>query len=661
MTVPNWLLGGVVALLAVVLCARQRHRLAALDDRMLTAVSPRLRDRVDGPPLHERCARFTPTWRAVRQTYVVERRLVGLLRPYRRAVVSGLAVTLAITLTGLAKPWPTKILVDDALGQGSFLGLSGRGALVLTVGLTVGLFLISGALGLLQTQLLFGLAQQLIADLRQRVFSHLTGLSLRFHDEKGSGDSVYRVANDTYAVQSVLLDGLVPLTSAFLALSGSLVVMVLFDPVLALLALVSVPAAAVATRRFTARIRLAAQDVQERESDVYTHAQTALGNIRTVQAFAREGYEARRFGERTGASRRAMMRLVTTQTLFGLAVDLVLALGLAVTTYAAASRALNGELTTGEVLVFLAYAGGLYGPVSGVAAVLGELSAAAAAAQRVFEVLDEEVVDGGQHRPTEIRARGALHFDGVDFSYGPGAAILHDISFSASPGDTIALVGPTGAGKSTLASLVLRLYDPDRGTVRMDGTDLRELPLDWLREQIALVPQEPLLLPSTVRENIRYGRLDATDEEVERAAELANLVEVLADPRGLDLQVGERGVTLSGGQRQRVAIARAFLRDAPVLVLDEPTSALDAATEVLVMDALERLTEGRVCLVIAHRLATVHRATQVLVLQGGRIVQRGTHTQLSRRDGPYRALHQARFGRQRGPVPKVVDLTVLAR
>lgn len=657
-----WILSLVAATLAGAAVTLQRHRLAALDDRVLAAVAPRLRDLVDvrlSTLLREKREQLHPRWQAAKQTYVVERRLVGLLRPYRGPVLAGISVTLMITLVGLAKPWPTKILVDDALGEGSFLGLSGRGALVLAVSLTVLLFLLSGGLGLLQTQLLYGLSQQLIADLRQRVFSHLTRLSLRFHDEKGSGDSVYRVSNDTYAIQSVLLDGLVPLASALLSVSGALIVMFLFDPVLALLALISVPAAAVATRRFTARIRVASKDVQERESDVYTHASIALGNIRTVQAFARESYEAERFGERTSASRRSMMRLVTTQTLFGLAVDLILALGVAVTTYAAASRALSGELTTGEVLVFLAYAGGLYGPVSGIAALLGELSAAAAAAQRVFEVLDQEALGSEPSKPTPNQVRGRIDFEDVDFSYGPDAKILHGVSFSAEPGDTVALVGPTGAGKSTMASLVLRLYDPDRGSVRLDGTDLRELPVDWLREQIALVPQEPLLLPATVRENIRYGRLDATDAEVREAAELANLIEILDDPRGLDLVVGERGVTLSGGQRQRVAIARAFLRDAPVLVLDEPTSALDAGTEVLVMDALERLAVGRVCLVIAHRLATVHRATQVLVLESGRVVQRGTHRQLSRQEGPYRALHEARFGRQRGPVPQAVDLSLV--
>jgi ATP-binding cassette subfamily B protein len=613
------------------------RRLAALDDRVLTRASPRVR------------ALLVPTWRTARLTYVVERRLLGLLRPYRMSVGGGLLVTLAITAVGLAKPWPTKILVDDALGRQSFLGLHGHGALALAVGLTAALFLLSGALGLLQTMLLFGLAQQLIADLREKVFGHLTQVSLRFHDARGSGDNVYRVSNDTYAIQTVLLDGLVPLASAVLSLTATLVIMVLFDPVLTLLALVTVPGAALATRRFSARIRTASMEVQRRESDVYAHAQTTLSNIRTVQAFAREGYETSRMRTRAGESRLAMMRLVTTQTLFGLAVDLVLAAGVALVTYVAATRALDGQLSTGDVLVFLAYSGSLYGPVSGVASVLGELATAAAAAQRVFEVLDEPTVTSPARVDAPTSVQGSLEFDDVHFAYKPGHEVLRGISLRAGPGDTVALVGPTGAGKSTLVSLVMRLYDPDRGAVRLDGTDLRELPLDWLRGQVALVPQEPPLLTGSVRENIRYGRLDATDEEVEQAARDANLVELLADPRGLDLEVGERGLMLSGGQRQRVAIARAFLRDSPLLVLDEPTSALDARSEVLVMEALERLSQGRVCLVIAHRLATVHRATEVLVLDEGRVVQRGTHRQLARRRGLYRGLHEARFGSEPQP------------
>jgi ABC-type multidrug transport system fused ATPase/permease subunit len=591
---------------------------------------------------------FVAQRRAAATVFHVERRLLTFARPYRKTVVLGVSTTLLITLVGLAKPWPTTILIDDALGHHSFLGLHRQGALLLSVFGTMALFLISGGLGLLQTALLFGLSQRLIADLRERTFAHLTRVSLRYHDTHGTGDSIFRVTNDTYAVQTVLLDGLVPLAAAFLSLAGALIVLVAFDPFFALLSAVSAPAAFVLSKRFTARINRSAAALQQKESDVYSHAEQALGGIRTVQAHGREAHETDRFSRRTGASRQAMMRLVTDQTLFGLAIDFVLGAGLGLVTYVAAERALSGAITPGQVLVVIAYAGTLYGPMSGIASTVGELRAAAAAAERVFEVLDQpHVVDKPHARPPADRAVGALAFDHVSFDYVAEHAVLRDVSFTARPGQLVALVGPTGAGKSTIASLLLRLYDPRSGRVTLDGVDLRDVPLEWLREQISFVPQDPLLFSATLRENIRYGRLDATDDEVLAAAQAANLDELLTDPRGLDLMVGGHGSTLSGGQRQRVAIARAMLKDAPVLVLDEPTSALDAGTEVLVMDALQHLFAGRTAIVVAHRLSTVYRADQVLVVSDGEIVQQGTHAQLSRQEGLYRRLHRARFGRQK--------------
>jgi len=561
-----------------------------------------------------------------------------------------------MTLAGLAKPWPTKILIDDALGSHSFLGLHAHAALLLSVFATIALFLVAGGLGLLQTALLFGLSQRLIADLRERTFEHLTRISLRYHDERSTGDSIFRVTNDTYAVQSVLLDGLVPLASAFLSLTGAVIVLLAFDPFFALLSAVSAPFAFVLSKRFTGRINKSAATLQLRESEVYSQAEQTLGGIKTVQAHGREDHEAARFATRTGASRIAMMRLVTDQTLFGLAIDFVLAAGLGLVTYVAAERALSGAITPGEVLVVIAYAGTVYQPMSGIASTIGELRAASAAAERVFEVLDQPHVVAPRHAtPPAARAQGRLSFDKVSFEYSAGRRVLDDISFSVDPGQLVALVGPTGAGKSTIASLLLRLYDPRTGCVTLDDVDLRRLPLGWLREQIAFVPQEPALFNASLRENIRYGRLNATDEEVLSAAMAANLDELLEDPRGLDLVVGGRGNTLSGGQRQRVAIARAFLKNAPVLILDEPTSALDAATEVLVMDALEQLFADRTAIVIAHRLSTVYRASQVLVVREGRIVQQGTHAQLSRQAGLYRTLHQARFGRQRGAKPLAIS------
>lgn len=607
--------------------------------------------------LDDRFLRWSARQRAaVGEVFRVERRLLGFARPYWRTVAAGLAVTVLMTLAGLAKPWPTKILIDDALGSHSFLGLHAHAALLLSVFATIALFLVAGGLGLLQTALLFGLSQRLIADLRERTFEHLTRISLRYHDERSTGDSIFRVTNDTYAVQSVLLDGLVPLASAFLSLTGAVIVLLAFDPFFALLSAVSAPFAFVLSKRFTGRINKSAATLQLRESEVYSQAEQTLGGIKTVQAHGREDHEAARFATRTGASRIAMMRLVTDQTLFGLAIDFVLAAGLGLVTYVAAERALSGAITPGEVLVVIAYAGTVYQPMSGIASTIGELRAASAAAERVFEVLDQPHVVAPRHAtPPAARAQGRLSFDKVSFEYSAGRRVLDDISFSVDPGQLVALVGPTGAGKSTIASLLLRLYDPRTGCVTLDDVDLRRLPLGWLREQIAFVPQEPALFNASLRENIRYGRLNATDEEVLSAAMAANLDELLEDPRGLDLVVGGRGNTLSGGQRQRVAIARAFLKNAPVLILDEPTSALDAATEVLVMDALEQLFADRTAIVIAHRLSTVYRASQVLVVREGRIVQQGTHAQLSRQAGLYRTLHQARFGRQRGAKPLAIS------
>jgi ATP-binding cassette subfamily B protein len=580
-----------------------------------------------------------------RSVLAVERRLLGLLRPYRALVGAGIGVTVASTLVGLAQPWPTKILVDSALGHHRFLGLGRQGSLTFAIVATLVLFLLSGSLGLAQTAILFGLSQRLIAELREKTFEALTRLSLRYHDEKGAGDSLYRVTNDTYAVESVLLSGVVPMAAAVLALVGALAVLVALDPLLAFLAVVSVPLAALATHRFSGRINRASMTLQQRESDVYSHAEQALVAIRTVQAFGRERHETDLFRERAAASQKAMMKLVTEQTAFGLVVDFVLAAGLALVTWVAAERAISGRITVGEVLVAIAYAGSLYQPVSSLASTVGELKAAAAGAQRVFEVLDQPGITTNRHRRApRRRARGVIEIQAVHFSYGEGNQALVGVDLLAEPGRTVALVGPTGAGKSTVASLILRLYDPDAGRIRLDGVDIKKLPLDWLRAQISLVPQEPILFSDSLRENIRYGRLDARDDEVLAAAREANLDELIDGPEGLDLRLGDRGATLSGGQRQRVAIARAMLKDAPVLLLDEPTSALDAATEVEVLEALERLFSERTCIVIAHRLATVRRADQVVVLDRGEVVQTGPHASLVRRPGLYRKLHQARFG-----------------
>jgi ABC-type multidrug transport system fused ATPase/permease subunit len=605
----------------------------------------RKRDRRHGPTIHRQGGMERRGGRP-RKPQSVERRLFGLLKPYWRATAAGVLVSLAMTVVGLATPWPMKILIDDVFGPHQIFGLSKDGALALSVGLTLVVFMLSGALGLLQTQILIGLSQRLVANLRREVFSHVTRLSLRFHDERAAADSVYRLTNDTYAVQSVLLDAVVPLSSSILTLGGTMAIMIALDPQLAFLSLVSLPLAAFVTYRFTGRVREQSMALRDQEAEVYAHAEQTLGGIRTVQAFGREGYELERFSRRVGASRQAMMKLTRTQVLFGLAVDFVLAAGLALVTYVAARHALRGSLTPGEVLVFLAYAGGLYGPVSGLASLVRELQQSAVAAQRVFEVLDEQWLDRGyEHAAPTGTADGYLALREVDFSYSDGSEVLHGVDFAVRPGEMVALVGPTGAGKSTIASLLLRLYDPTSGRVELDGVDLRRLPLEWVRDQIAFVPQEPALFHASVRENIRYGRLDATDAEVDQAAREAGVLdELVQEGRDLDSPLGDGGVTLSGGQRQRVAIARAMLKDSPIVLMDEPTSALDAVTERALMDSFAHLFEGRTVVVIAHRLATVERADRIFVVRDGRIVQQGSHSSLVHRHGLYAELHAARFG-----------------
>jgi ATP-binding cassette subfamily B protein/subfamily B ATP-binding cassette protein MsbA len=485
-------------------------------------------------------------------------------------------------------------------------------------------------------------ALRMVFRLRCAVFEHLQKLSLAFHDTTKVGDSLYRIAWDTYAVQTLLNNAIVPATTATLTLVGIAVVMALRDWRITVAALAIAIPLVMLIRRLDQPMSRYSLRVHERESDVSSRVQETLTAIRAVQAFAREPLERERFERQAAASLHANLHLTLLQTGSQMVVSLLMAVGTAAVIWLAGRRALEGALTPGDVVLLAAYLVMLYTPLETLAYTAVAVQGAAAGARRVLALLDvrPDVVDAPDAMPLPGRAAGELAFERVTFAYGTGRPALREVSFEVRRGESVAIVGASGAGKSTLASLVVRFYDPQSGRITMDGHDLRALTLRSLRENVALVLQDPIVFGASIRENIAYGRPGATAEDVERAARAANAHEFIAGlPEGYDTVAGERGVTLSGGQRQRISIARAFVKDAPVLILDEPTSALDAENERAILDALGRLMHGRTTLIIAHRLSTVRHADRIVVLQDGVVVEQGTHTELLARPTVYAHLH----------------------
>jgi ATP-binding cassette, subfamily B, bacterial len=574
-------------------------------------------------------------------------RLLGLaLRGEGARVAAGLALLVGSTAAALLQPWPLKLVIDSVLGgqpPPPALAMPSKTALlgVLVTALVV-LQLLVGALAMLGTNLVIRAALRMVFRLRCAVFEHLQKLSLAFHDTTKVGDSLYRVAWDTYAVQTLLNNAIVPATTATLTLIGIAVVMALRDWRVTVAALAIAVPLVMLIRRLDRPMTRYSLRVHERESDVSSRVQETLTAIRAVQAFAREPLERERFERQAAASLHANLHLTLLQTGSQMVVSLLMAVGTAAVIWLAGRRALDGVLTPGDVVLLAAYLVMLYKPLETLAYTAVAVQGAAAGARRVLALLDvrPDVTDAVDAAPLPGRAFGGLAFEHVTFAYGSGQPALRDVSLDVRPGEVVAIVGASGAGKTTLASLVVRFYDPQAGRITLDGYDLRALTLRSLRENVALVLQDPIVFGASIRENIAYGRPDATAEDVERAARAANAHEFIVGlPEGYDTVVGERGVTLSGGQRQRVSIARAFVKDAPVLILDEPTSALDAENERAILDALARLMKGRTTLIIAHRLSTVRHADRIVVLQDGAVVEAGTHGELLARRTVYAHLY----------------------
>ncbi|HXH82539.1 MAG TPA: ABC transporter ATP-binding protein, partial [Candidatus Tectomicrobia bacterium] len=577
-------------------------------------------------------------------------RLGGYVRAEARLLAVTVATMLAFTVVTLARPWPLQVIVDSVLGARPApawitapLGeLPPARLLAVAVALMVTALLLGQGLSLAQQYASQLLGQRMVLRLRCDLYGKLQRLSLAFHDRASVGDLIHRITGDAAALQHIVTYGFIPLAIQLVTAAALTGTIFLLDARLGAVALAVVPVLLAWTAWFSERVRRRTHGLAAAESAVYSTASEALGAIRAVKSFAMEDVEVRRFADHARSTQHAYVQVVTLAALGSLVTEVIVGLATAAIVFLGARAALQGGVTVGELLVFIAYLQALYGPVAQLAGAAAIIQRSAASVERVLQILDEtdEHADSGRLRPA--RAVGRIAYQGVHAAYDRARPVLQDVTLEIEPGERVAFVGRSGAGKTTLVSLLLRFYRPARGRILLDGVDLGALDLTWLRRRIALVLQEPIIFSGTIRENIAYGRPSASDAEIVAAARAAGLDEFVAElPEGYATLVGERGVRLSGGQRQRLAIARAFLKDAPVLILDEPTSNLDAATEAQVFAALDRLARGRTTLVISHRLATVRRADRIVVMAGGRIVEQGTHEALLARGGVYAALHAA--------------------
>ena len=576
-------------------------------------------------------------------------KLLPFLRPYKWRIAWAFIQIFLVAGFELLKPWPMQIVIDDVLGgkRSGLPFLSQLGPLDLLLAASIGLvviFLCSAGLTWLHNVTTIAVGQGMVNDLRGALYAHLQRLSLAFHSRQKVGDLMYRITSDSFAVQTVMMNGLLPIVSAVVLLGGMLFVMIPLDPALTLVSLIIVPALFVLIAVFNRKIVTVATEMRDRDSYVYTLVHWAMSSIKVVQAFTKEEEEYRRFMSASRASLNATLRLYSWQTLYSGMVGSITAAGTALVIYAGARSVLSQTITIGELIVFTSYLAQLYNPVNQITQSWGLIAGARVGARRSFEVLDTEpdLKDGTRDFP-EGGARGDVEWRDVHFRYREEMPVLGGVSVKVSQGMKVALVGPTGAGKSTLMSLLPRFFDPSAGTVLIDGVDLRDYRLNALRQQISMVLQPPLVFPMSVRDNIAYGRPNAPDDEIQSAARLARIDGLINGlPQGYDTVLGDNA-TLSEGEKQRLTIARAILRNAPILILDEPTSALDVETEAMVMDGINRLTAGRTTFIIAHRLSTVRRADLILVLRDGKIAESGGFEELLRRGGAFAALYNTQF------------------
>lgn len=563
-----------------------------------------------------------------------------LAEPYRLPLAVAFLAMALESAAGLWEPWPLKLIFDQVIGRTpvssavarwSPFGTGPLDLLNTAVAALVAIAVIGALASYIEKYLSTSVGQRVTHDLRRVLYGHVHRLSLPFFETRRTGDLVIRMTSDVDTVQDFVSSSLLGMLMDLLTLAGMLAIMVYLDWEFTLLSLAVAPLLFAVIYRRTHHIKQVAREVKQKESELASIVQESIAAVRTVRAFAREDYEQARFDLKSQDGVRAALRARSVKAALPLAVDILVAAGTGTVLFVGVRRVLEGDLTSGTLLVFVLYLGKLYKPMKSLSKMTDTISKTSVALERIGDLLrTRSQVD---ERPDAVQAprfRGALELRDVHFRYAPDQQpVLRGINLVVEPGARIAIVGPTGAGKSTLLSLLLRLYDPVDGSVRIDGRDVRQFTLTSLRDQISLVPQEPVLFHGPVWQNIAYGRPGATREEIIEAAVLANADEfIVRMPHGYDTVIGERGETLSGGQRQRIAIARAVIRQAPILLLDEPSAALDPESEALVFDALARLMRGCTSITIAHRMATVRRAQQIYLLDDGHITAFGTHEQL---------------------------------
>ncbi|HSQ27004.1 MAG TPA: ABC transporter transmembrane domain-containing protein [Anaerolineales bacterium] len=568
------------------------------------------------------------------------RRLFGYLRPYRARMALAILALILGSALGLLFPWIMQNLVDSVLTQGNLAELDRIAILLL------GAFLLRSVFYYFQGISLSFVGERIVADLRSELYQQLHRLSLRFYTERRVGELISRLASDVTLVRSALTNNIATVLSQALMFAGSLVLMLVLNWRLTLFILFLAPMVAASAAIFGARLRRLSTEIQDQLADSSALAEEALNGIRVVKAFEREPFEIKRYVEQVERTFRAAMSMATIRSAFGPLISFMAFGSLAGILWFGGREVLAGRITAGALIAFLVYGANIGASVGSFTNLYTQLQEAAGASRRIFELLDEEpdIDDSPESRPIS-NVEGRIRFSNVSFAYEKIAGhVLCHINLEIKPGEVLALVGPSGAGKSTLFNLIPRFYDPSEGQVQLDGQDLRSINLASLRSQIGLVPQETQLFSGSVRENLRYGRLEATDAEIEDAARAANAEEfIIRLPQGYDTQVGERGVKLSGGQRQRIAIARALLKNPRILLLDEATSSLDSESEGLVQEALERLMKNRTTIIIAHRLSTVQNAHRIAVLDQGELVELGSHEQLINLGGLYSRLYRLQF------------------